>query len=63
MEFNEVVLEANADESARLESARRAARTNCDGLLEGHRFDSMAFKANVDCNGARNDGPPISHEQ
>lgn len=57
-EFKEAVFEASAEESARLESARSVARTNCDGLLVGQRFDRIEGRANEECNGARNEGPP-----
>ena len=51
--------EANAEESARFERARRAARTSCDGLFDGHKFDSTAGSTEADWRGRRKAGPPI----
>ena len=56
--LKECVLEARAAESARLDRARKEAKTTWDGLLDGHKFDKIAGKEDVDCRGARNGGPP-----
>jgi hypothetical protein len=45
-------------ESARLESVRNEARTSCDGLFDGQRFDRIAGRTKAFCNGARKAGPP-----
>lgn len=45
-------------DSIRLDRACRAAETNCDGFVDGQRFDSMAGRADAQCNGAINCGPP-----
>jgi hypothetical protein len=52
------VFEARVEESARFDRARRAASTNCEGLLEGHKFERMAGKTDADCRGLRKDGSP-----
>ena len=52
------MLEARAAESARFDRARNDARTNCEGLLDGQRFDRVAGKADDDCKGERKEGPP-----
>jgi hypothetical protein len=51
--------DANAAESARFDKALSDARTNCDGLLDGQRFERMAGRAEADWRGARKDGPPM----
>ena len=38
--------------------ARNEARTSCDGLLDGQRFDRIAGKAEDDCREERKEGPP-----
>jgi hypothetical protein len=51
-------LEARAAESVRFERARSEARTSCDGLPKGQRFEKIAGKADTDCRGDRKAGPP-----
>ena len=51
-------LEANAAELTRFDKARREASTTCEGLFEGHRFESMAGKAEALFKKGRNEGPP-----
>lgn len=56
---------ANVEESAIFERVRNAARTRCDGLFVGQRFDRIAGNAATDCKGARKAGPPnycVNHD-
>lgn len=53
---NPLASEERAPESAKLERARRDARTSWAGLLEGHRLEKIAGKAG--CSGRRKEGPP-----
>lgn len=52
------MLEARVAESVRLDRARRAASTSCEGLFDGQRFERIAGRIEADCSGARNEGPP-----
>jgi hypothetical protein len=52
------VLEASAEESARFDKARSEARTSCEGLLDGQRFDRIAGNVEDDCKEGRKEGPP-----
>lgn len=45
-------------DSVRLDRACSAVETNCGGCVDGQRFDSMAGRADAQCNGAMNGGPP-----
>ena len=49
---------ASAEESARFDRARNEAKTSCEGLFDGHRFDRMAGRTDADCMGERNARPP-----
>jgi len=51
---------ASTAASAKFDNARTEARTICEGLLDGQRFDRMAGKTDADWSRGRNDGPPKS---
>ena len=59
--LGECLFEAKAAESARFDRARSDARTNCDGLLEGHRFEKIAGSEEAACRGPRKGGPPFDN--
>jgi len=48
----------NTAASARFDNARTEARTICEGLLDGQRFDRMAGRTDAEWSLGRNDGPP-----
>jgi len=52
--------EAKAELSQRLESARRAVKTNGAGFVTGSMLDSMAGRAAAAYRGARKGHPPIA---
>jgi hypothetical protein len=54
----ECILDAKAVESARFDRARNDARTSCEGLLDGQRFERIAGKEEDDCREERKEGPP-----
>lgn len=54
---------AKETESARLERARSADSTSCGGLFDGQIFDRIAGRADAECKGARNGGPPEYRRQ
>jgi len=56
--LRECALEARAEESARFDRARSEAKTSCEGLLDGHRFDRIAGNAEDACKEGRKGGPP-----
>jgi hypothetical protein len=45
-------------DSVKLDRACSAVATNCGGFVDGQRFDSMAGRADAQCNGSMNGGPP-----
>lgn len=57
------MLDAKAVESARLDRARSDARTSCEGLLEGQRFERIAGSAEDACREDRKEGPPNRQSQ
>ena len=51
---------ANTAASARFDKVRTEAKTICEGLPDGQRFDRMAGRTDADWSRGRNDAPPGS---
>lgn len=53
-------LGASAAASARFDRARREAKTSCEGLFDGHKFESTAGRTDAEWRDSRKEGPPNS---
>lgn len=46
-------------DSVTLDKVCSAVKTNCGGLEDGQRFESIAGNAEAECKGGMNGGPPM----